>query len=695
MAADSMAGIMPQMRKLLIVTALFSACALRHSAAPPAVRAAAPAPAAYGFTIEDEARVLMLEDRREYDPAFVDAWIHQENALHRARIALALARIGPHTFVDTNNNGERDADEHPAGVAQLITLVNDPDPNVRMTAAFALGMLADPSSVDALLQFANDKENGGVAAEAVEALSKLAANVPFAKYAELANASQREGVRARAIRFLFRYKSDEAQAVAASALESPSAIIRQEAAYTLARRAYAPARAMLELMLTDPNVATRCYAASALGRIAAAESVAPLADALRDPHAWVRTNAVIALARIAAKDTKSLDRPAMLQDVRRVIGLTEDPDPGTRVSAVETLGWYAPKSESARKRLLEVAASGSRVEREIAAGAIAKHLNDEKLLPADLTGWAKVRVLESGSAVANSMRARWASDPEPLVRQNAIGSIADADVEAQLPLIRAAIDDPDPVVRSTALDRYQHAKQRDIALLRAAEERARKDAVNDARTGAIDVIADIDVPEREAFLRSLLHDADPMVRAMAADRIETKLKKPRPQYTPLAINRGAADYAEIVLWSRQPHTATIHMTRGNIQLTLLPQDAPMTSWNFAQLARRRYFDNTSFMRVVPNFVIQGGDPRNDMSGGPGYSIRDEINMQKYTRGTVGMALSGPDTGGSQFFITHSPQPHLDGGYTIFARVIDGLNAVVDQTERGDRVETITIDEQRR
>jgi cyclophilin family peptidyl-prolyl cis-trans isomerase len=117
----------------------------------------------------------------------------------------------------------------------------------------------------------------------------------------------------------------------------------------------------------------------------------------------------------------------------------------------------------------------------------------------------------------------------------------------------------------------------------------------------------------------------------------------------------------------------------------------MTTWNFAQLARKGFFDNTTFMRVVPNFVIQGGDPRNDMNGGPGYAIRDEINLQKYTRGAVGMALSGPDTGGSQFFITHSPQPHLDGGYTIFGRVYDGMSSVVDQTERGDRVRTISID----
>jgi cyclophilin family peptidyl-prolyl cis-trans isomerase/HEAT repeat protein len=692
MTADSMAGIMPQMRKLLIVTVLFAAC---MTAPPRPAPVPAAAPENYGFTIEDEARVLMLEDRREYDPAFVDAWIHHENALHRARIALALARIGPHTFVDANNNGVRDADERQAGVAQLVTLVSDPDPNVRMTAAFALGMIGDTSAVEALLQFANDKENGGVAAEAVEALSKLATSVPFARYAEFTKESQHEGVRARAIRFLFRYKSDEAQAVAASALESTQPLIRQEAAYTLARRPYAAARPVLELLMTDPSIATRSYAATALGRIGAAESVGVLSDALRDQHPWVRTNAVVALGRIAAKDIKLIDRVEFIQDALRVIALTDDPDPGTRASAIDTLGWYAKKSEAARKRLLDVAATGSRVDREIAAGAIAKQLADEKLLPAELSSWAKVRVLEAGGVVANAVRARWASDPEALVRQNVVGTIADADVESQLPLIRAAIDDPDAVVRAQALDRYSKAKSPDVALVRAAEERARKDAQNDARIGAIDVLADIDFPERESYLRALLNDADPMVRAMAADRIESKLKKPRPQYTPLPINRGAADYAEIVLWARSPHTATIHLTRGKIVMVLLTQDAPMTAWNFAQLARRGYFNDTSFMRVVPNFVIQGGDPRNDMSGGPGYSIRDEINMQKYTRGTVGMALSGPDTGGSQFFITHSPQPHLDGGYTIFGRVTEGLNAVVDQTERGDRVETITMDERQR
>jgi cyclophilin family peptidyl-prolyl cis-trans isomerase len=109
----------------------------------------------------------------------------------------------------------------------------------------------------------------------------------------------------------------------------------------------------------------------------------------------------------------------------------------------------------------------------------------------------------------------------------------------------------------------------------------------------------------------------------------------------------------------------------------------------AQLAKQHYFDNSSFMRVVPNFVIQGGDPRNDMEGGPGYAIRDEINLQKYTRGAVGMALSGPDTGGSQFFITHSPQPHLDARYTVFGRVIAGMD-VVDKIQQWDVIRRVRV-----
>jgi cyclophilin family peptidyl-prolyl cis-trans isomerase len=137
-----------------------------------------------------------------------------------------------------------------------------------------------------------------------------------------------------------------------------------------------------------------------------------------------------------------------------------------------------------------------------------------------------------------------------------------------------------------------------------------------------------------------------------------------------------------------PH-AFIETAKGTIEIELSVIDAPQTAQNFIALARKGYFNGLQVHRVVPNFVIQAGDPRGDGSGGPGYSIRDELNDRPYVRGTVGMALSGPDTGGSQFFITHSPQPHLDAKYTVFGHVVNGMD-VVDRIQQMDVVERVRI-----
>jgi cyclophilin family peptidyl-prolyl cis-trans isomerase len=125
--------------------------------------------------------------------------------------------------------------------------------------------------------------------------------------------------------------------------------------------------------------------------------------------------------------------------------------------------------------------------------------------------------------------------------------------------------------------------------------------------------------------------------------------------------------------------------KGTFTIDLTPEDAPLTVDNFIKLARAGYFNGISVHRVVPNFVMQDGDPRGDGNGGPGWQIRCE-----YERGAVGMALSGKDTGGSQWFVTHSPQPHLDGGYTVFGRVGETDMKIVDKIARGDKILSVRI-----
>ena len=141
------------------------------------------------------------------------------------------------------------------------------------------------------------------------------------------------------------------------------------------------------------------------------------------------------------------------------------------------------------------------------------------------------------------------------------------------------------------------------------------------------------------------------------------------------------------------YKAEIATARGAIELELYPEHAPKTVNNFVFLARQGFYDGILFHRVISNFMVQGGDPTGSGSGDPGYKFEDELagNPLKHEKGVISMANSGPNTNGSQFFITHSPQPHLNGNHTVFGKVVTGQD-VVDSIEQGDKMESIKITE---
>jgi peptidyl-prolyl cis-trans isomerase B (cyclophilin B) len=155
-------------------------------------------------------------------------------------------------------------------------------------------------------------------------------------------------------------------------------------------------------------------------------------------------------------------------------------------------------------------------------------------------------------------------------------------------------------------------------------------------------------------------------------------------------------------WSKPPamqidptktYRALIETERGNIELELSPEYAPKTVNNFCFLAGEGFYDGATFHRVISDFMIQGGDPTGTGAGGPGYRFEDEVlgNPLKHETGVISMANAGPNTNGSQFFITHCPQPHLNGRHTVFGRVVQGQD-VVDAIRQGDHMIRVTVQE---
>jgi cyclophilin family peptidyl-prolyl cis-trans isomerase/HEAT repeat protein len=262
-------------------------------------------------------------------------------------------------------------------------------------------------------------------------------------------------------------------------------------------------------------------------------------------------------------------------------------------------------------------------------------------------------------------------------------------------VLQEHLEKHDVVVRATAAELIgeQPSSEASTRALVTALPMALLDKnLNDAALAILDALAKQKSKEANDAIKTALDSSDHLIRRRAVGLLKANgVGDFSNRIGTVKTRNTEADYRRAIARIGKHVTAALVTSKGSFMIEFLPEDAPLTVDNFVRLARKGYFNGLTFHRVVPNFVIQGGDPRGDGNGGPGYSIRCEINEVPYERAAVGMALSGKDTGGSQWFVTHAPQPHLDGGYTVFGRVVLGMD-VVDRIARGDTIRRVIVNE---
>ncbi len=354
----------------------------------------------------------------------------------------------------------------------------------------------------------------------------------------------------------------------------------------------------------------------------------------------------------------SLDQPAFTH----LAGLASDVDAQVRINAARSLGTYGSRSRAILLRVLNDRDANVRI---AAAQSVATAFGS------DSAAW----------------RTAWSADTGYKFRR----SLVESAVVAGFPIAADSLwrRSPDWKLRASALSAWSAShdtlRARQIALAAGHDPDGR------VRATAYDVLASSDTARRDSVVQATLHaaliDPDPVARESLPGY------KAPPDSS--ASNRPIQWYEDVVrrvivpALNGHPARARLLTSRGEITLSLYGSEAPLTVNNFTNLAARHYYDHATWHRIVPAFVAQDGDPRGDGNGGPGYSIRDELNLLGYARGAVGMALSGPDTGGSQYFLTLSAQPHLDGHYTLFASVTGGL-AAMDALVEGDTINSVQI-----
>jgi cyclophilin family peptidyl-prolyl cis-trans isomerase/HEAT repeat protein len=565
-------------------------------------------------------------------------------------------------------------------VPALRTALSDTSPVVRGRAAEALGFIGDSDSASAIGVMVGTYVKAGVLANiaADESAYPLAPDVEAARLGIFA---------------LTRLKAYDPLA---RAVLDPSGVPLSRwwpIAYAFRRVGDPKAAPALRALLNGDGAYTRAFAARGLGAVKDAASIDLLATYVRSAsgQSAIAVEAVRALGEIG-------DRRALpgLTDLLRA----RDIHPGVRTEAVRAIGLL--RSMESADLLLDLISDPYPAVRAEALIALAR--SDPERFISILSGLDADKHWTVRAALATAL-AELPVDTaapllEPLVRDAdqrvipaviaALGKLKTANAGAiALEMLKA----DDVVVRGAAARAIGEIKPPGaVEALQAAARFAERDAPYTARAAALEALVPFGRAAAEPSLTAALKDKDWAVRLKAAELLHglDSARDFDADIRPAPSRFDRATYADPSVVAPPVSTHVyIDTDKGTIQIELEVLDAPLTVRTFTDLARQGYFGGVAIHRVVPNFVVQDGDPRGDGEGGPGYTIRDELNERPYLRGTVGMALDWADTGGSQFFITHSPQPHLDARYTVFGRVISGMD-VVDKLAQGDLIRGVRV-----
>jgi len=616
----------------------------------------------------------------------------------------------------------------------LTTLASHTDGGVREEAARALGRLDSLDALPLLETLAGDRE-AVVRAAAVEAVGRLglrwpaplpasaldragrmlaaalsdrdprvraaacwaAPSVPFPKRAGLMlkrTSDADHEVRIRALAELWRDPGKKWVPTAARAAGHPDPRVRAAAVWSLARGGDTHADRALGVAATDADPAVRVAALDGArrGHAAALWTAAVRSSASDDP--MVRTAALVALAAAIEREPgRSLPLKVTAHLASTIAA--RDPDRAQeRVAAIRLAG-LARVAEGELQVVRDGDESWLAGEAAAALGRFPGRAEEVLGLagasgdPRRLAVASVLAKVAGGSAAIEALL----EAPEVALRLAAVDAAAELGAGDALKALVGRLDDPDVAVRAAALDALGNAKA--LPPLPVLLERLARESAGREPDAAVTIIDWLGKPkelatEVRAALTSLVGSPTPMIaRAAWAALVAHGEVLATP---PISTGEDEDFYRKVVKWSEKPRFVEIVTQRGTLQVALNTAEAALECYRLSRLADDKFFESLTIHRVVPTFVVQGGDPRGDGWGGPGFTLRHEDSLTPYEPGVVGLAHGGPDTAGSQLFVTLTRQPHLDGRYPVVGQVVHGLD-VAQRLRVGDRILRIKTTEE--